>query len=473
MTKSKSLVFRWLLFAGLVATFSSPAQPTNLLMVSPPGKQTNGWSLSWGALGTSNAYSVQYQDTLQDGIWRLPTAAPPYPLATNWWTDSTGTNLSRYYRVVAVPAAERGKILYSNTYTVVSTQLLSLIFSRAGASITPKYNVRPYKLVYETIDPLGARTRASGALLLPDGLVEPLAMVSYQHGTETQTNLAPSSMNWISSEIAVAAAFATSGYAAVAPDYLGLGDSPGLQPYCHARSEATACIDMLRAARTFCGEIGVVLTNKLFLCGYSQGGHATMALLRELETYYTNEFEVTACAPMAGPYDMSGVTTSNFLAGVVQPNPYYFLYLLGAYESVYQFAPSLAGILAPPYDTTLPLLLNGNTSGSVIDAAMPGDPAQIVKPEFLAAFRANPRHPLRLALEDNDVYYWKPRTPMRLYHCAADQDVIIANSQVALATFQSLGATQVQLIDPIPNTNHVGCSLPSLTEAKAWFDSMR
>jgi len=62
---------------------------------------------------------------------------------------------------------------------------------------------------------------------------------------------------------------------------------------------------------------------------------------------------------------------------------------------------------------------------------------------------------------------------MRLYHCAADRDVIIANSEVALAAFQSLGATQVQLFDPVPNTNHLGCSQPSLLGAKAWFDSLR
>ena len=176
---------------------------------------------------------------------------------------------------------------------------------------------------------------------------------------------------------------------------------------------------------------------------------------------------------MAGAYDLSGVTTSNFLSGVTQPNPYYFLYLLAAYQDVYQFAPSLAAILAPPYNTTLPPLLNGNTSGDTINAAMPANPILILKPEYLAAFRDNPRHPLRLALADNDLYRWVPRSPLHLYHCAADQDVIIANSEVALASFLAAGATQVQLIDPLPSAGHSGCVLPSLLGAKAWFDSLR
>jgi hypothetical protein len=35
------------------------------------------------------------------------------------------------------------------------------------------------------------------------------------------------------------------------PDYIGMGGSPGLHPYVHAASEATASIDMIRAAREF------------------------------------------------------------------------------------------------------------------------------------------------------------------------------------------------------------------------------
>jgi pimeloyl-ACP methyl ester carboxylesterase len=277
----------------------------------------------------------------------------------------------------------------------------------------------------------------------------------------------------VTGEVSIGLAFATSGYAAVLPDYLGLGDSPGLHPYHHARSEATAGVDMLRAARTFCASNGFSLNNELFLCGYSQGGHATMALLRELETFHTNEFTVTACAPMAGAYDLSGVTTSNFLSGAIAPNPYYFLYLLAAYQSVYHLAPSLADLLASPYDTNLPALLAQNPTGDQLNAALPGDPVKILKPEYLADLLSNPRHPLRLALQENDLYRWRPRSPLRLYHCAADQDVIFANSQVALASFQSLGATQVELIDPVPTADHGGCSEPSLMLAKTWFDSLR
>ena len=455
-----------------LATLSGFGQTNNTFQFSSLVHTAAGWQLGWPSLGAGTAYSVRFQDTVQDGIWRTPDSAVPFPVASNSWLDVSTTNSARIFRVIGVPAANRGKLVsstYSNTVTAVT---LGFLFKAAGIPITPQYDVRQYKLIYETITPLGARTQASGALLLPDNAPGTLPLLSYQHGTITQTDQAPSSMV---GEVIVGIAFATSGYAAVVPDYLGLGSSPGFHPYHHARSEATACVDMLRAARTFCASNGVALTNQLFLCGYSQGGHATMALLRELETYHTNEFTVTACAPMAGAYDLSGVTTSNFLSGALAPNPYYFLYLLAAYQSVYHLAGSLADLLAPPYDTTLPPLLDGTHSGSDINAAMVQvqDPVNILKPEYLAAFRNDPRHPLRLALEENDLDRWRPRAPLHLYHCAADQDVIIANSEVALASFHALGATQVQLIDPDPTADHAGCSEPSLNLAKQWFDSLR
>jgi hypothetical protein len=455
---------------GLFASLGWSCGQTLELKGLLPGP--SGTMVSWEASGLSNvAFVVQWQDAFGEGLWRVPFPFSPLPSPAGQWLDPNATNRSGFYRVLAVPASQRGKLLLAAPGATYTTNQLSFFFRLAKIPVIPLYPVRPLKIVYETVTPLGARTIASGALLLPEGTGKALPMVSYQHGTIVQTNQAPSAMS-LYTEFAVGVAFATSGYAACVPDYLGLGDTPGFHPYLHARSEATACLDMLRSSRDYCGQNGFPLTNKLFLCGYSQGGHATMALLREIETHHAAELEVTACAPMAGPYDLSGVTASNFLSGVAQPNPYYFLYFLAAFQDVYRLAPGLADLLRPPYNTTLPPLLNGSISSDIINTNLPSDPVQILKPEYLEAFRADPRHPLRLALLDNDVYRWTPRAPMRLYHCAGDHDVIIANSQVAFASFQSLGKTNIAFIDPLPATNHVGCSQPSLFDAKVWFDSL-
>jgi len=459
---------------AFVFAFGAPgASAAESLRVTNAAVGPAGLQLEWESSETANAFVVQYQDALSDGLWRTPSEFGPFPSSALSWTDPGTTNASRFYRVEAVPASARGNVVAANLVVSYNTATLAFLFAAAGVPIVPQYNVRLYRIVYETVTPDGRKTTASGAFCVPEAAsAVTLPLVSYQHGTITQTNKAPSSMD-ITTEAAVGVAFATSGYAAVVPDYLGLGQSAGLHPYHHARSEATACVDMLRAAVRFSATNGISVTNRVFLCGYSQGGHATLALLRELEWFHAGEFTVGACAPMAGAYDLSGVTANDFLSSRPKPNPYYFLYLLGAYQETYHLAPSLADLLAPPYNTTLPPLLNGNVSGSQINAAMPPNPLLILKPAYLAEFQSNPRHPLRLALENNDVYRWRPAAPLRFYHCDGDQDVVVTNTQTAVAYLHSIGRSDVTWENPVPGGGHGDCSQPSMLRAKLWFDSLK
>jgi dienelactone hydrolase len=418
----------------------------------------------------SNAYTLQFKERLEDPIWRIP-AHFPLPSTNASWLDPEKAE-SRFYRLLSVPSANRGNVLAVVEANTLSKDVIGALLELAQVPIVPVYGVREYQVYYETISPEGAPTVASGALLLPENTGSPLPLICYQHGTIVVTNTAPSSLNLLG-EAGIGVAVASTGYAAAVPDYLGLGQSPGFHPYQHARSEATACVDMLRAVKTLCATNGFPLNSKLFLCGYSQGGHATLALLREIEYFHTNEFTVTACAPMAGAYDLSGVSADDFLSARPKPNPYYFLYLLAAYQRVYHLGESLGALLVSPYDQTLPPLLGGNTSESVINTNMPANPIDILKPEVLASFKIDPRNPLRLALRDNDIYRWVPAAPLRFFHCSADADVIVTNTLVAVSYMQAAGRPDVQWYDPSPTSGHTDCALPAMLMAKEWFDSLR
>jgi pimeloyl-ACP methyl ester carboxylesterase len=373
--------------------------------------------------------------------------------------------------VGAVPAAQRGLVITHGALRDFSQGELAFLLSLNGIPVTPTTGVRVRKVVYETIGPAGARTRASGVIAFPSSITQPLPLVSYQHGTLVSRADSPSTN--LFGETMVGVIYASLGYAAVVPDYLGFGESPDYHPYHHAASTATACVDMLRAAKTVFAETGIPLTNRLFLCGYSQGGHATMALHRELETYHAAEFPVTSSAPMAGAYDLSGTTAADFLSGRAMPNPYYFAYLLASYQATYHLAGSLADLLTAPYATTLPPLLDGKHTAAEINAAMPSVPTRILKPDVLEAFRTNQLHALRLALRDNDAFRWTARAPIRLYHCSGDQDVSPVNSQTALGAMAAAGSRSIEFLEPSPGATHGGCSMPSLLSAKAWFDTMK
>jgi len=463
--------------ARLAVTFSSLAL-LNLthaqdLRFTTSLPTTNGLLLQWSNSVAGQSYTVQGRDRLTNSIWLTLDSPQPWPTVQTQWNDTiSSTQSMRFYRVVGVEPAVRGKLLSATLWTNFSRLFLVFAYATYGINVSPQYGVNCYRVVYESIDPLGGRTTASGGLFLPQTTGHNWPLLSFSHGTLTQTNDVPSRA--VTLDAFAGIAFASVGYASVVADLLGLGSSPGPHPYLHARSEATASVDMLRAAKAYCASNSIGLNGQLFLAGYSQGGHTELALQRELERYHTNEFTVTASAPMAGPYDLSGVELNDILSPRCPPNPYYAAYLLVSYQSVYSLAPSWSDLLVPPYSTTIPPLFNGNTSETNINSALPAcDVSSVLVPTVRATLTNDPGSPLYQALRDNDLYRWKPIAPVRLYHCSGDLDVLPANSQVAYSNFVARGATDVQVIDPSPGANHNDCAIPALQAAKAWFDTLK
>ncbi|MCV4783930.1 hypothetical protein OFM36_31320, partial [Escherichia coli] len=68
--------------------------------------------------------------------------------------------------------------------------------------------------------------------------------------------------------------------------------------------------DMIRPAREVARRNRLAIGDSLFVTGYSEGGGVAMGQTRLLEQ---SGIPVTASAPAAGPYDLSG-TTLDFMA---------------------------------------------------------------------------------------------------------------------------------------------------------------
>jgi hypothetical protein len=405
----------------------------------------------------------------------------PVDGSTYWPATNTSWNVPLadsaggvgFYRVVLAssPGPSRGTLVSNLLIKSFSSNDVAVVLKTLPVPGTEAAPVEAWRLVYTTLDAFGLATQASTLLVIPQSNPTNISLVCYQHGTSTLREDVPSRLN---AEGNLGVVLGASGYLAVLPDDLGLGDSPGAQPYHHAKSEAIAVVDALRAARNFLDQRKIVWNRRLFLTGYSQGGHVALATQRELEQHYTNEFSVIASAPCAGAYDLSGTTFQDFISNRLPPNPYYFALFLNAYVEIYHLAPRLADLLQSPFDVRIPPLLDGTHSSDEINAAMPPHPVDALKPEVLAALKSDAHHPLRLALQENDLYAgWVPQAPTRFYHCAADQDVLVANSLVTVASFKAAGAPSVEYRDPFSFANHPLCALFALPEAKAWFDSLR
>ncbi|MBT5925789.1 MAG: prolyl oligopeptidase family serine peptidase [Verrucomicrobia bacterium] len=434
--------------------------------------------LNWVDLGEPFSYTVEFLDSLKDNDWQPASRPEGWPARIFTFDDALPAGVSsRFYRILAAPPSsdsERGKLVSAELLDEVSAFQLNFALALSGIdSLTAEQGVKIYKVKYETIDAHGNSTTASGQVALPESKTESLPIASYQHGTVTDREDVPSRFGFTNLESLVGAIMASSGYIGIAPDYLGLGDSPGLHPYIIAKPTATSVVDMIRSARTLAEQESYTINEQLFLFGYSEGGYATMAAHREIENLHSQEFTVTASVPMAGPYDVSGALVNTMLSDQPYSNPFYLAYIILAYHDVYGLFENAGEIFSDTYAPRVEAYLRGESSFESLNSSLPKIPGQMLNPIFVTEFTEDPNHPVRLLLEQNDLVQWAPEAPIRLIHCSGDLTVPFENSQLAFDHFKGLGLESIELINPFAAGDHSQCILPALVNAKTWIDGLK
>jgi hypothetical protein len=372
------------------------------------------------------------------------------------WADGTG----------GCDGRDRGRLTAVTDLPAITRADVAAQLQASGLASDAVYGVDRYRLTYCTVSPAGAATVASGLLLLPHGATGALPMVSYEHGTNSARTEAPSFLGTTEGTLAPLV-FGAVGFAVSAPDYLGLGLSAERHPYLQARTEASASVDMLRAATVATARLHTRLSRDLFVSGHSQGGHATMALGQELERDPAG-WRLRALAPMAGPYDLSGTALPVLLdPALTNPAvaPVYLAYLLTAWQHLYGLYADQRQIFLEPYADTVTALFDGTHGITEVEAALTALDL-VFRPEVLSRL-PNPTGRLLEALRDNDVCQWRPTVPTRLYAGRADTDVPFAHAeqcQLQIAAHDG----HADLIDLGP-VDHVGTALTALPMIRDWF----
>lgn len=391
----------------------------------------------------------------------------------------------RWYRLLAIgfmivwlsgcgggdssPAAVRGTIVRVEAIASYPAPLLGqlLNYYDVPISIAPRYDVKAYRIVYITSDANGNLVEASGAIFLPIGQNN-LPMISLQHPTQTERAAVASIAPPLYGPDAILAA--SFGYAACAPDYLGMGVSEGIHPYVHAKSEANAVMDFVRAGRLFCSSEGISLNGQLFLSGYSEGAHATMAAQRSMEAEAPSEFPITAVACLSGPYDLERMAAA-VIADPLQGNVAFIAYVLVAYNDVYGWE-DLDYMFESPYSSRVAWLYDGSHSLGEIKDALPATVGELFSTEFRASYADGTAANILAAFRENSLLGWRPMAPIRLYHGTADD---LVPFDIAVSTLNSLRAqpgTSVELY-PVTGADHEDGILASLDPAFTWFESLR
>lgn len=372
-----------------------------------------------------------------------------------------------------------------------------------------RYTLDMQKVTYQSTGADGKQHSMTGLLILPKSILgdkPAVPILMYQHGTEAYRSFAPS--RYLDNqgrpkdypEVMVAAAIAATGYAVALVDYEGLGDNLSTQPLVVGDALARQVIDLLRASRDIITGTGSPCrwNNQLFLMGYSEGGYVTMTATRELQR--AGEFTVTAAAPLSGPHDLSGSMRGIMLSDSTFKAPYFAPLLLAGYNYAYGaqtnfFSPAYA--LLPPYNTSMPPLVDGTSQSDMISEAMgmTFSPVKLVTPKSVMTQQfidqlADDNSQVVTFLRQNDSYRgWVPSVPIRMIHHRNDELVPYANSQTAFDAFSTAGAKMrtargagVELVeetatisiptDPV-KTVHFSAAFPELSRGWKWLDGFK
>ena len=364
---------------------------------------------------------------------------------------------------------ERGEIAQSNSLGTMTPGDIDQILSNANMTIpfTLSYSVETISLKYYTVDGSGKQTIVSGAILVPQG-TDNLPLVSIQHGTETKRELVASVSPINSTEGIVGLIMASMGYLVVVPDYPGFGTSNVMHPYTHAASLIPSIIDIMRAGKSFSSQNQIALDGRIFLTGYSEGGYATLVTQRAIEAEYSQEFNLTAVAPMAGPYDLYGMMQTLFQTGQYNHTAY-IAYILTAYNNIYGWNRT-SDFFNPPYSSIVQSLFDGSKTYAEVLNQLPSTFYALMDSTFVNNVRNGNEPAFTASLQENTLLDWIPQAPINFFHGDADDISPYQNSVTAVQRLTANGGTNIQLTT-IPGGNHDTSGPIAVVGAIQWFEN--
>lgn len=348
--------------------------------------------------------------------------------------------------------------------------------------------VELYKVTYRSLDANGKLAELTGLVAWPAGGA-PKGLVVYCHGTTVDRDRSPSRFKGegeAPETIEAITGFATGGYAVVLPDYIGLGDHQAAHPYPLSKVNARSGVDIIPAARELARQKNYTIGNSLFITGYSEGGGVAMALTQALQAFTGPEYAVTASAPAAGPYDLSGTTRKFMLEDTGEQVDFILRIFLTSYAVNYLvkekklrwrdfYKPTLANALAVNYNlspTDDGLIRNIGITTALMRSK--NRLANVLQPGFLRAMQRNDRRNAFVRmLHENDVYDWSPRVPMMLVAIDGDTVVSQVNTEVAYNAMRRRGVPAERLRRMIikdTELNHLNGIAPAMSKARAFFD---
>jgi pimeloyl-ACP methyl ester carboxylesterase len=329
-------------------------------------------------------------------------------------------------------------------------------------------SVTTYEVTYCTVDFDGTPVVGSGMLALPSTwYLFSLPTVVYNHGTSVYRYDTPSNpdVDEVFDGPTPMVIFAGGGYAYIAPDLTGFGESTApYHRYFHAETAASETLDMLTAVESY-WLYWLYADGRLFNAGFSQGTQSAVAFAEEAEAS-GYEFEATGLIGSVLDPDpwfeyLSEVEESGYLQ-------LYAADLLVSYDRIYGDVyddPSEA--FSDDFDDIIEDLFDmDHTYVEVVDS-MPGSLAELLTPEFYAEV-TDPDSAFRTYLRENAVDDVCLDHPIRMYHMIDDDEVPFETAEASAEMLES--CNEVEFV-PWEDTDHLNTWHQTLPEVRDYFDS--
>ena len=319
----------------------------------------------------------------------------------------------------------------------------------------------------------GEKIEVSGLVCIPVSDEGIFPIVSFQNGTNTAHNEAPTK-NISGDLFKYLQSTSSTGYIMLIPDYIGFGKSEQyVHPYLHKESTVKSVENLIVATKEMIASnlINVGWDQSVYLMGYSQGGWATMCTHYDINEKSNLSFKVNASSCGAGPYNLSLVQNFMF-EGPTYPQPVYMAYSVVSYHSLGLITNPLSDYFNEPYATDLPTYFTGIYSNGEINTMLNDTVDVFVAEPFLTGINTSPEYKdFRDAMSDNSIAGWNTKEPIRLYHGTIDNYVPPTTSELIFSEFEAAGTTNVKYF-PLPDMGHTSGSIPMVINSLIWFNEL-
>jgi hypothetical protein len=233
----------------------------------------------------------------------------------------------------------------------------------------PACGVSVHSIQFTTEGGAHEQTTSSGALMLPAGAdarctgAKPILLYAHATHPERSFNLArlDDAANPAYEEaLTLATLFASQGFIVIAPNGAGYDTSAlGYHPFLNAQQQSAEMIDAWNAGRNALARVDTPVSAgaKLFLAGFSEGGHVALATQRAMQQA---GITVTGAVPISGPYALAKELDDNFAGQVHVGATLFGTFIATSYQKAYgNVYSSPSQLYEPAYANGIETLLPG------------------------------------------------------------------------------------------------------------------